>query len=190
MKLNEVLEEGIEFHAATIEDHPKHGKMISPHNMRQEDVECWLCDGSGRDKHAPKYECGMCHGSGKIQEQVSDGPLLQVSNDNAHAIITDILGQEFDYGGVVEEKDLPLLRRKLMKMKNMEGERSSVRSDPSDEQKGMQRTGGSGNVTSIGRGGPRMIGPGRSDQRVLQYVDRLLKMVEYAMQHNLIVSWS
>lgn len=188
MKLNEVLSEGIEFHAATVEEHPEYGTRISPHGFRKQEAECWVCDGSGKDKHDPKYDCGMCRGTGKIEEEVSDGPQLRVSNDNAHAIVTDVLGQEFDYVGMIGKKELPNLRRKLIKMKNMESERASVRSDPSDERGPMRRTGGEGNVARIGSG-PRMIGPGRTDQRVLQYVDRLLDIVEYAMHHGIVLSW-
>ncbi len=189
-KLKADLNEGMEFNACTVEDNEHGGKTVSPHDMRQEKVACWVCDGVGKEKHGDKeYECGMCKGTAEIDEWVCGGPSMQVSNANGYAIQRDILGLEADHAGMVDAKDLPALRRKLIKMVNVDKERESMHSPFQDEQGPMRaHTDDQGN-TKIGRG-PRMMGGERTDSQVLRYAQTLLDMVDYAMKNDLVISWA
>lgn len=194
MKVYDIIREGMEFHAAEIEE--KDGqKYISPHGMRKERKECWACKGTGKDPHAhPDHpmDCDLCDGKKERDEWVSSSPELQVSNSNGFAIVKELFGQEPDWAGHVENKDLPELRRKLIGMLNSEKHRSSLHKDPEDNDKArsMVSHGTEGNVTKIGKSGPRMVDMGRTDEQVKRYAHKLLDMVEYAMKHNLIISWA
>jgi len=187
MKLKD-LQESMEFNACTVTKTEDGTTQLSPHGMREEEKDCWMCDGMAGN--VDDYECMRCQSTGKVKEWVCDGPEMQVSNANGMAIVRDIIGQKADYSGMVEKKDLPMLRRKLIKMVNVDKERESMHQAPSDTQGPMGRRGSEGNVTSIGRKGPRMIGPGRSDAQVLSYAQTLLDMVEYAMKNDLVISWA
>lgn len=176
--------------ACTVEDNEHGGKTVSPHDMRQEKVACWVCDGVGKEKYGDEeYDCGMCKGTKEIDEWVCGGPSMQVSNANGYAIQRDILGLEADHAGMVDAKDLPALRRKLIKMVNVDKERESMHSPFQDEQGPMRaHTDDQGN-TRIGRGA-RMMGGQRTDSQVLRYAQTLLDMVDYAMKNDLVISWA
>lgn len=75
-------------------------------------------------------------------------------------------------------------------MINSEGRRSSMHKDTVDHESPMQHTGTKDTVAHIGRGGPRMVDMGRTDDQVMRYAKTLLDMVEYAQKHNLIISWA
>lgn len=193
MRSREFIKESMDFNACSLE-----GNRITPHNWREAEVDCHICDGNGWNEYPTdetrtkfeKEECGYCRGTGKDKTHICDGPQMNVSNENGGAIIRDILGQEFDYVGMVEKKDMPALRRKLIKMLNMDSERTSMHLDPTDnkDDRPMQRRTDDDGNSSIGRGA-RVIGGGRTDDQVLRYADQMLKMVEYAMEHDLVISW-
>ena len=193
MKVLDIIREGVTFHACTLEDDEKHGKVVTPHGWRREKQKCFVCKGAGEEEwNNEKHKCGLCNGDGHTDEWVSDSPELQVSNSNASAIVTDLLKQKFDYAGVVHTEDLPELRRRLIKMKNSEKDRSKLHKSPhsNKEERQMGKNSSAGNVTKIGYNQPHMIDGGRTPEQVMRYVDRLLHMVEYAMKHNLVLSWA
>ena len=184
MKLDEILNEGMEFHAAVID-----GNYIKPHNMRKHTIPCWVCDGSGKDSHDENEPCGMCNGRKTIEEHTSGGPTLQVANANGMAIVRDILQQEPDYAGMIDAESMPVLRRRLIKFLNKSSEREPMHKDPSQERGDMSRKGSTGNVTNIGYGAT-MVDFGRSDDQVKRYAQRILDIVEYAVKHDCVLSWS
>lgn len=194
MKVYDIIREGMEFHASVIED--KDGtKHISPHGLRKERNKCSFCDGTGKDRFAhPDHpmDCDFCDGKKERDEWVSSSPELQVSNSNGFAIVRELFGQEPDYMGHIKNEDLPELRRKLIGMINSEKHRSPLRKDPTDNDKArsMVSHGTEGNVTKIGKSGPRMVDMGRTDEQVKRYAHKMLEIVEYAMKHNLIISWA
>jgi len=191
MKLKD-LNEGMEFHPSVVSTDEKGQTWVTPAGMRQEETECWVCDGTGKETYGEEsYPCGYCKGTGKASETVYDGPQLQVSNANGHAIITDMLGLPFDYAGSLENKDLPALRQKLIKMINSEKQRSSMHKPLHDNNKErtMAILRSKGNVTDIGKQGARVVDMGRSDTQVLRYANTMLQIIDYAMKNNLVVSW-
>ncbi len=189
MKINEVLYEGMEFHACELETRDDGSKLFSPPNMREEELDCHFCDGTGKDDsdYYPDGKCGFCKGSGKVKEWCSDSPEMQVSNSNGYAIQRDILGVEPDYAGSIPPEQLPSIRKKLFKMLNMESERASMHKDQSQSQK--QWVSHKGNIATIQKGA-QMHDMGRTDSQIQSYARRLLEIVDFAIKNNLYVAWA
>ncbi len=188
MKLRDILHEGMEFSACELQTREDGTQVYSPHGQREVERECAICDGSG--KHPNGDTCVPCRGTGKFKDYECDGPEMQVSNSNGFAIQRDVLGVEDpDYVGSIPTEQLPALRRKLIKMINVDKDRESMHKRTTDSQGEMRRTGTNDNVTSIGRGA-RMVDIGRSDSQVLSYAKRLLDLVDYAMKNDLHVTWA
>ncbi len=186
MKIHDILLESITFNACSVDKKDDGTTHITPHNWREEESKCWGCKGTGKDKWDPEYDCDLCRGKGKLKDHVCDGPQVRLSNINAGDVITDMIGQEFEYSGMVEKKDMPKLRQKLIRMINVEKDRERMSRDPFDEQK--TRVSKKNGVSSIEKG-PRMIGFGRDDSQIKQLASQMLKIVEYAAKHDLVLSW-
>jgi len=186
MKIHEILLETITFNACSVDKRDDGTTHITPHNWRKVKEKCWVCKGTSKDKYDPKYDCDMCYGTGKIDNEACDGPQMRMSNMSAGEVIRDILDQEFDYSGMVEKTDMPKLRQKLIRMINVEKDREKLTRDPTDEQK--TRVTRKDGVSTIGKG-PQMIGFGRNDSQTKQLAAQLLKVVEYAAKHDLVLSW-
>lgn len=187
MKLRDVLYEGMEFSACELQTREDGTKVYSQPGLRAVEKECPVCEGSGKSRTGGV--CAPCQGTGKSTDHECDGPEMQVSNSNGMAIQRDILGVEADYAGSIPTEQLPALRRKLIKMINVDKERESMHKQTTDSQGEMRRTGTNDNVTSIGRGA-RMVDIGRSDEQVLGYAKRMLDIVDYAMKNDLHVTWA
>ena len=187
MKIVDILNEGMEFGACKLETREDGTQMFSDPTSREEEQDCDFCDGTGKDSHEPKYGCSFCKGTGKVTEWVSDSPEMQVSNSNGYAIQRDILGVEPDYAGSVMNDQLPVIRKKLLRMVNQESQRSSMQKAPSQSQK--QWTSQEDNVTTIHRGA-QMHDMGRSDEQVLTYAQQLLDIVDYAMKNDCHLTWA
>ena len=157
------------------------------HFGERKDVECWVCDGSGVDKHYDeKPPCGYCDGKGQRNEFVSTAPEMNVSNSNAFEI-QRMLGLEPDYGGIIENKDLPNFMRRLIQLKNSD---TSQYTRPGSDTQGQMKTGKDDDgMDTIGRSGPRMIDMGRSDTQVNRYIDDLLKIFKFAQDNDADVGW-
>ena len=184
MKIADILNEGMEFGACKLETREDGTQMFSDPTAREEEQDCWACDGSGKDD---EYKCGLCKGTGKIMEWVSDSPEMQVSNSNGYAIQRDILGVKPDYVGSVMNDQLPAIRKKLLRMVNQESHRTSMHKPSTQSQD--QWTSQEDNVTTIHRG-PQMHDMGRSDEQVQTYAQRLLDIIDYAMKNDCHLTWS
>lgn len=157
------------------------------HFGERKDVECWYCDGTGKDKYYDEESpCERCEGKGKRNEFVSTAPGMNVSNSNAFEI-QKMLGVEPDYSGIIENKDLPNFMRRLLQLKN--SDTSQYTSPGSDTQGQMQTGKDDDGMDTIGRSGPRMIDMGRSDTQVNRYIDDLLKIFTFAKQNDADVGW-
>lgn len=199
MKLNNILKESVTFNVAHKENHPKYGEVISAVGKNAE-VECYGCDGSGKDEYGMSKDdkCDVCRGKGTIPGFKADGPELNVSNSNAAAIMRALGLEEFsdEYGGgVLPKEHLGDFRQALMRLLNSEKTQQGLTQEPSVEkrergQMGVQ--GREGNVTSIGRrgAGPTIYHGGRSQEQIQRYARTLLDMVEYAMKHGHFISWA
>ena len=157
------------------------------HFGNSKDVECWVCDGTGKDKYYDEADCGYCHGKGKNFQFVSDAPEMNVSNGNAFKII-DMLGLEQDYAGHVDNKDLPQLMRKLIRLKNSD---TSQYTQPGSRTQGPMTTGKDDTgMDTLKRSGPTMIDMGVSDNQITGYVDQLIKIVTFAQENDGDFGWA
>lgn len=156
---------------------------------------CTYCEGTGRDiqwethphrKTDPNFidPCEMCDGKGESLQWETDFPSMNVSNYNMQSVIAPMLGLEFDYTGFVEHKDLPLLRRRLIRVMN--GDEDFGR-EPSEDQKTYVDK--SGDIPEIKRGA-LMIDFGVSAQQIERFVSRLIAIIDWAQKNNCGVRWA
>lgn len=207
MKVSELFEshltESVTFDVAEfIKDDPKFpkGLFTGAKWWRKEMKKCPYCedgkehyraftDGDGKHHPAQVVDCDYCHGKGKAEEHVSDSPELNVSNANAIALL-DFLG--VDSGGPdgtvghIEPKDLPALRRKLIKMKNGGGE--ELEQDWQEEPGQMIKTRDEHGNPMLKKTA-RMAGGQRTPDQVLHYADRLLSIIDFAQKNDAYVTW-
>jgi hypothetical protein len=165
------------------------GKTINNMNHfgERQPTVCWVCDGSGKDPHYDEAKCEYCRGKGKYSKFVSTAPEMNVSNPNAFKILDMIGLNDGEYTGMVEHKDLPVIIRRLLQLKN--SDTSQYTSPGSDTQGQMQTGKDDDGMDTIGRSGPRMIDFGVSDSQVIGYVDTLLKIFTFAQKNDADVSW-
>jgi hypothetical protein len=192
MKINELLTEGITFNPVILKVYKdKTGKEVKHLTgekwWRKEQTDCFVCRGTGVEDYGDKkYPCENCEGSGKKLETISSAPELQVSNSNGYAI-QEMLGLDPDYSGVIYNKELPELMRKLIKVKNLDI--SSHTKDTSIEKSQIKPYTDERGVTHIGSG-PTMIDVGRSHSQVNSYVDRLIEIVQFAIKNKANLGWA
>jgi len=164
------------------------GKTIHDinHFGERKDVDCWVCDGRGKDKFYDEAECDYCGGKGQRLEFVSNAPEMNVSNSNGFKII-DMLGLEQDYAGHVDNKDLPDIMRRLIQLKNSD---SSQYTEPGSQSGGkIGKYKDQEDMDRIGRKGPMMYNMGTTDTQVKQYIDQLIKIVKFAQDNDADFGW-
>jgi hypothetical protein len=181
------LNESIDF-SVTKSYEDEQGRTVHDmsHFGKRQPVECWVCDGTGKDKFYDEAKCEYCEGKGKRDEFVSDAPEMNVSNSNAFKII-DMLGLEQDYAGSIENKDLPALMRKLIQLKNSD---RSQYAEPGSQSGGKMTTSTDAEgMSTIGRSGPTMYNMGTTDSQITQYVDQLIKIIKFAQDNDADFGW-
>lgn len=207
MKLNELLQsqlhESVTFSVAKlVTDDPQYPRgLLTSQEFETEKVEdCWACDGTGKEshdgwtdqegvKHPPaSWACDLCRGKGKLTKWETPYNELNVSNDNATAILQALgLWQNDELVGHVDHDDLPALRRKLIRIKN--GGIEALTKDPEDTQGPTRRYKGDDGMDHIGRG-PRVISGGRTHEQVMRYVDSLLSLIDFAQKNDAALAWA
>ena len=184
MKAKEFIKESITFNPAKLVTYGDKGEKAWSNEWGEYKMEpCWVCDGTGLEQG--KYTCGMCNGQKTNKEWVSHAPELNVSNANARAV-TDMLGVNFDYGGVIEHKDLPAVMRKLLLLKNKGADQFTEPGTKSGGQ--MKKYTNDDGQSAIGRG-PTMYDMGRTSDQVNRYVDSLIAMVKFAQENGGGICW-
>lgn len=160
--------------------------------------DCSACEGTGKDNpNDPdnKYPCMYCEETpGKEKYSEYDVPHMNVSNANA-ALILQMIGKyssdEDGTVGIIKNKEIPEIKRKLLILKNKEDEAHTY-TKPSEETKGkktsyIDKTGGTPEIKT--RGGATMIDMGVNIDQVRRYIDRLLEILSYAQSKGWDVSW-
>lgn len=175
-------------------------KVWSDPFSKEEEVDCVACDGSGKEGHreyihpdtgekvpAKEWDCRFCGGSGKSKDWRTTAPEFNVANANARSIM-DMLGIESeDLHGILEPKDLPDIRRRLIRLKNQDLSRHTV--DPSKVQGKMHHYKDEQGMDRIGRQGPTIYDMGRSKEQVEHYIDSLLSLIDFAQKNDAAVTW-
>lgn len=183
------LQESVDFHPAKLEIRDGHSYIEYPDTGKEKITPCPECE------HAKEYDpnytsekCIYCHGEGVWRERVYDFPQLNVSNFQC-AAIADMLGvgmDDEDSSGWIPHSDLPQVMRRLIMLKN--GDSSHYTHD-NTETGGETFVDRSGDVPAIKKT-MTMIGGGRDQSQINQYIDRLIAMVKWAQEHGCGVSWA
>jgi|TARA_R110001632_G_scaffold51559_1_gene128470 hypothetical protein len=157
------------------------------HFGKRKDVECWYCDGTGKEKHYNQIPCEVCDGTGtELNKWIPSSPELSISNPNGY-LIMDMLGIESKSSGTIKNANLPALMRKLIQLKNSDrsqyaepGSQSGGKIGTYKDQAGMD---------TIGRKGPMMYNMGTTDDQVTAYVDQLIKIIKFAQDNDADFGW-
>lgn len=193
MRIRELFEtraltESIDFGVAVY--NKEGGYYDSSAFAKDTEQECWYCDGSGKDPCAPKgshdVTCERCKGKGTTVEPEYPYPELNVANANAAAIF-DMLGLPYESTGMWSAEQLPLIRRKLIRIKN--GDVGDYTEEPSTNERPMQRYQTDDGQDAIGRRGPQVVHAGRTNAQVTRYIDNLLAIIDFAQKNGAVVSW-
>ena len=185
---NQMMNESITFMPVSRQPHKDGGTILTPHNHRKGHKPCFSCD--SKPNNWEDGDCGVCDGKGKIQTHIHDGPELHVSNANAR-VIADLIGMHSDDSGHVSHADLPHVIRRLISITNKDGSLDQYTQDPYDNKndRTMAHSRGDDGMSHIGKGA-QMIDYGRSSKQVEHYASEMLKIVKYAMDHKLDISWA
>ncbi len=145
--------------------------------------DCWRCEQD--EKIDPN--CNVCQGTGKEMETTYNFPMLNVANGVIDTII-DILGvgETDPYSGHIENKDLPIVMRTLIRLKNGDMNKHAYGDQVSAGETRVDHSGGMPRITT----GPTMINHGRDVDQITRYVDRLIEIVKWAQEHDCDVSWA
>ena len=148
---------------------------------------CMDCEGSGKDPYHTDQACVYCQGTGKETEEKWDFPSLDVSYHNLRAIEAMLgLPEGEDSSGMIRNKDIPDMKRRLIMLKNKGSEH--LTREPSTDQKRVVDKDEHGN-TRIGMGA-KMIDLGLSQHQIDRYVDSLMQILDFAQKNNMNVTWA
>lgn len=190
MRLDEIirLTESVTFGVSKLENHNGEKRYRDSFSTKQE-KDCEACDGTGKDEYSRigDGKCEYCTGTGKYLGWKTPYKELNVANANASAIL-DMLGlnNNDELFGAIETKDLPLIRRKLIAIKNKD--KSPWNKLPSMDQS-MRRTVDDNGLTKI-EPGVRIYHGGRSIEQIDRYIDALLYLIDFAQKNDGVITWS
>jgi hypothetical protein len=193
MKIKELLNEGMTFGPAEMRDYTdeKGEKRILMTGERWwkkvNRGACEACSGAGKitDRNNNPTSCPYCLGTGIDTDTVSTAPELQVSNANGYAI-QEMLGLDPYYSGMIDNKDLPEVMRKLLRLKNKGSAEYTV--EPSTSRGPARATKDEQGMSRISTG-PTVHDYGRSQEQVDRYVDRLIELVKFAQANDAHINW-
>lgn len=195
MRAKEFINEGITFGVGRLEIQPNGDKWIRDPFTRRVTTNCEVCDGSGIEIYHEngkdmEFPCHYCDGKKTTTQSVTDAPDIDVSMGNA-ATIFDMLGVEGDqeeYTGIIPHKDLPEVMRRLIRLKN--GNVDHYTTPDNEQSRKMIKTKNTDGMDQIGYNGPRIIQFGRTQSQVTGYLERLIKLVQFAQKNNCDIRWS
>jgi len=197
MRLDEILNESVTFGVARLENINGH-KVYSDPFEKEVEEPCWVCDGTGKESQreytdddgkvhpSQEYTCEYCKGKKTTKTYKPTYNELNVANGNAMEI-QRMLGLDPDYSGAINNIDLPVFRRKLIKLKNTNF--SSHTREPETTQSSMRAYKDDNGQDRIGRG-PKVIDMGRSHSQVERYIDSLLYLIDFAQKNNCDLVWA
>lgn len=116
----------------------------------------------------PEQDCYFCKGSGI--ETVSDVPEVNMSNTNALTILEMILESKPDYGGQIENKDIPKYLRRIIFLKNTPKKTIAQNVRPTEKDK---------NFFSMGI----------DEDYIAERLTQVENILRYAQEHGEDVSW-
>lgn len=186
MKLSELFE-SIDFVPSFLKNQNGETYYTSP--MKDIEQECWYCDGTKLDGDHP---CSRCNGKGTTTEKEYDCPYMNVSNQNGYLIL-QMLGIEPDSVGMIQHQDLPNIKRRLIQIINSDREQQQhVRPDVISQRPATRTVTNVDGIPTIGMqgGGPKMYEFGVDVERVKNYAQRFMELVDYAQQKGWGIGWA
>lgn len=152
-------------------------------------VECWYCDGIGKDPMDRQYTCSLCDGEKTIEKEISDAPEYNLSNSNG-AMIMDLLGfdTEDNYAWTIPVEQLPEVRRRIIWLLNNPEALARGERAPSDTQ-AVRRERYKDPETGLDairtERGPRMIDFGIDVEYIKRRLNNMLEVVMWAQERGL-----
>lgn len=116
-----------------------------------------------------------------FDKEVENPPELYLSNDSAGKII-ELIGYNFDYAGKILLAEIPKVKQKIIKLLNTTAEIDSEVTEPQTTQKTYHKDG----KIEVG---PEMRTQGFNADYFRQRLEDLFKVLEYAQENELDVTW-
>jgi predicted RNA-binding Zn-ribbon protein involved in translation (DUF1610 family) len=195
MRAIEFINEGVTFGVGKLEVQPNGEKWVRDPFARTVTTNCDVCHGSGVEiysdhGHEASYPCPYCDGKKTITRSITDAPDIDVSMGNASTIF-DMLGVKtdaYEHVGIISHKDLPEVMRRLIRTKN--GNTNHYTNADYEDPRKMIKTKNADGMDQIGYNGPRMVHFGRTQSKIDGYLERLIKLVQFAQKNNCDIRWS
>jgi hypothetical protein len=182
------ITESVDFHPAvlSIRDGEKYIDF-PPNGSEKMEKPCSECsDTKYGEFYGRKNICPYCQGTGIETETIYNFPMMNVSNRNMQ-VVCSLLGVECDdYSGWIPPNEIPTIKRRLIRLMN--GDTKSYQIEPT-EFKGERKVDRSGDIPRITTG-PQMLDFGVDDTQITRYISTLMKILDYAQQNNMGVSWA
>lgn len=151
-------------------------------------VECWYCDGTGKDPMDRQYSCSLCDGEKTIEKHVSEAPEYNLSNSNARMLM-DLLGFDIDNEAwTISIEQLPDIRRRIMWLLNnpealARGERAPSDTQAVRRERYKDPETGLDAIRSVA--GPRMIDLGIDVDYIKRRLNNMLEVIIWAQERGL-----
>lgn len=141
---------------------------------------CFICHGE-----MPKMaDCGYCKGKGEAEEEFTNCPTLRMSYMNLD-LLCDMLGMEPEAHGWIPPEQVADLKARIVD-KMTQRDKSQFTKPASDTQRPASLS-WDGEAKSAG---PRMIGGAQTPEMADKRFDRILEIVNWALQHGSGLSWA
>lgn len=150
--------------------------------------DCPYCDGSGHDLYNENRVCDDCNGTKIYRDEEFVAPSLNMANAAAGELFA-ALGMQVNWDdGLIRNKDLPKIKRRLIELKNSASVRQKHTYDSYEEDRGQPQryVDRSGEVPEIKtkHNGPRIFHFGMPEERLMRYIDTMIQIVDYAQKNG------
>lgn len=157
-------------------------------------VPCWFCTEWAKERPDLLNENGRCddHCTGMVQE--SEAPECNFANDNAHGVLMALglgHGVSGDLYGCLEHADIPGVLQKLMVLLNVDAKRSHLIEAASvGDPLALMIAAVNGEMIPVsGDQGARVVNCGNTDEQSVRRFTSVRKLLVYASENGLDVSW-
>lgn len=183
--INQMLSESVTFYPATREE--KDGEIYigwPDEYVERVKTDCEDCE-KGKVPYHPEIDCPYCQGTGEATETVYRFPHLDVANRNAE-IIADMLDAPNPDSGWIAPDEIPVVKRRLMKLMNTSVSQFGVSASTTSRQ---TRVDYSGDIPRISAGA-QMFDAGVTSEQLVGYIRKIMPILDFAQKHGYGVSWA
>lgn len=181
---SQALAESVEFHPSEMTKEIIDGEermfiTYAGGGIRREMRPCFLCAKRGE---SPKG-CGYCKGTGEAMEEVVNCPTMRVGYMEMNTLRQIVGTGDPDHGWVPPE-DVPALKQRLEAL--IAGDTSHLTRPATDEQNPAQLNWDG----SMSGGGARMIGGPITQHGLDAGMQRMVEIIDWALEHKTGLSWA